>query len=358
MPFKSIIHDVKGELGSISRKGKSRSLRVVQDSLVCINAFKQSCWANMPYELFRDVLMRIEASEVTWPTRKTVVSCAGVCRNWREIMKEIVKTPEISGKLTFPISLKQVKVTALLVQRRVVVTGMGVVTPLGHEPDVFYNNLLEGVSGISEIETFDCAQFPKRIAGEIKSFSTDGWVAPKFSKRMDKFMLYSLTAEKKALQDGGVNEDVMEELDKTKCGVLIGSVMGGMKVFNDAIEALRISYRKMNPFCVPFATTNMGSTMLAMDLRFPLTVQPFFDRPVVVITTFFWILQVPYYLDEATGWGLEVSELKKQLQEAKSNGITVRALVVINPGNPTGQGIMESVEKGEVTWRLLGLVLM
>ncbi|KAL1059671.1 hypothetical protein V6Z11_1Z017600 [Gossypium hirsutum] len=54
---------------------------------------------------------------------------------------------------------------------------MGVVTPLGHEPDVFYNNLLEGVSGISEIETFDCAQFPKRIAGEIKSFSTDGWVA-------------------------------------------------------------------------------------------------------------------------------------------------------------------------------------
>ncbi|TYH67623.1 hypothetical protein ES332_D06G201300v1 [Gossypium tomentosum] len=159
-----------------------------------------------------------------------------------------------------------VKVTALLVQRRVVVTGMGVVTPLGHEPDVFYNNLLEGVSGISEIETFDCAQFPKRIAGEIKSFSTDGWVAPKFSKRMDKFMLYSLTAEKKALQDGGVNEDVMEELDKTKCGVLIGSAMGGMKVFNDAIEALRISYRKMNPFCVPFATTNMGSTMLAMDL--------------------------------------------------------------------------------------------
>ncbi|MBA0826044.1 hypothetical protein Goarm_010937 [Gossypium armourianum] len=63
MPFKSIIHDVKGELGSISRKGKSRSLRVVQDSLVCINAFKQSCWANMPYELLRDVLMRIEASE-------------------------------------------------------------------------------------------------------------------------------------------------------------------------------------------------------------------------------------------------------------------------------------------------------
>ncbi|KAF2304165.1 hypothetical protein GH714_028186 [Hevea brasiliensis] len=151
-------------------------------------------------------------------------------------------------------------------QRRVVVTGMGVVTPLGHDLDVFYNNLLEGVSGITQIEAFDCDQFPTRIAGEIKSFSTDGWVAPKLSKRMDKFMLYMLTAGKKALADGGITEDIMDELDKAKCGVVIGSAMGGMKVFNDAIEALRISYKKMNPFCVPFATTNMGSAMLAMDL--------------------------------------------------------------------------------------------
>ncbi|XP_050261209.1 uncharacterized protein LOC126706004 isoform X2 [Quercus robur] len=151
-------------------------------------------------------------------------------------------------------------------QRRVVVTGMGVVTPLGHDPDVFYNNLLECVSGVSEIEAFDCAQFPMRIAGEIKSFSTDGWVAPKLSKRMDKFMLHMLSAGKKALADGGITEDVMNELDKVRCGVLIGSAISGMKVFNDAIEALRISYKKMNPFCVPFATTNMGSAMLAMDL--------------------------------------------------------------------------------------------
>lgn len=70
----------------------------------------------------------------------------------------------------------------------------------------------------------------QRIAGEIKSFSTEGWVAPKLSKRMDKFMLYLLTAGKKALADGGVTEDVMKELDKLKCGVLIGSAMGGMKV--------------------------------------------------------------------------------------------------------------------------------
>ncbi|XP_058210367.1 tubby-like F-box protein 3 [Rhododendron vialii] len=116
MSFKSIIQDMRGELGSISRKGfdvkfgygfRSRSHRVVQDSSVVIDALKQSCWANMPPELLRDVLMRIEASELTWPPRKNVVACAGVCRSWRENMKEIVKTLEVSGKLTFPISLKQ-----------------------------------------------------------------------------------------------------------------------------------------------------------------------------------------------------------------------------------------------------------
>lgn len=115
--FKSIIQDVKDEIGNISRKGfdhvkfgyglRSRSHRVVQDSSVVVDALKQSCWASMPPELLRDVLMRIEKSESTWPPRKNVVACAGVCRNWREIMKEIVKTPEVSGKLTFPISLKQ-----------------------------------------------------------------------------------------------------------------------------------------------------------------------------------------------------------------------------------------------------------
>lgn len=150
--------------------------------------------------------------------------------------------------------------------RRVVVTGMGVVSCLGHDPDTFYNNLLAGKSGITDIESFDCKDFPTRIAGEIKYLSTDGWVAPKFSKRMDKFMLYLLTAGKKALEDGGMSPEVLKELDKAKCGILIGSALGGMKVFNDAIEALRVSYRKMNPFCVPFATTNMGSAMLAMDL--------------------------------------------------------------------------------------------
>ncbi|KAI7744240.1 hypothetical protein M8C21_001000 [Ambrosia artemisiifolia] len=120
MSFKSILQDMKGDFGSISRKGfglRSRSQRVVEErSLVVVDALKQSCWANMPPELLRDVLMRIEASECTWPPRKNVVCCAGVCRNWREIMKDIVKNPEFSGKLTFPISLKQPGPRSSLIQ--------------------------------------------------------------------------------------------------------------------------------------------------------------------------------------------------------------------------------------------------
>jgi 3-oxoacyl-[acyl-carrier-protein] synthase II len=77
---------------------------------------------------------------------------------------------------------------------------------------------------------FDMWVCVQRIAGEIKSFSTDGWVAPKLAKRMDKFMLYLITAGKKALENGGLTEEVRNELDKTRCGVLIGSAMGGMKV--------------------------------------------------------------------------------------------------------------------------------
>ncbi|KAG4929300.1 hypothetical protein JHK82_046361 [Glycine max] len=72
------------------------------------NAMEQSWWANMPHELLREVLLRIESSESTWPLRRSVVACGGVCRTWRRlIVKEIVKPPQFSSNITFPISLKQ-----------------------------------------------------------------------------------------------------------------------------------------------------------------------------------------------------------------------------------------------------------
>jgi tubby and related proteins len=69
---------------------------------------QQGRWANLPPELLLDVIQRVEASEATWPARRQVVVCAAVCRSWREVTKEVVKTPEECGRITFPISLKQV----------------------------------------------------------------------------------------------------------------------------------------------------------------------------------------------------------------------------------------------------------
>lgn len=67
-----------------------------------------SCWASIPPELLRDILKRVEESEHQWPRRKSVVACSGVCSTWREVTKDLVRGPEFTGKLTFPVSLKQV----------------------------------------------------------------------------------------------------------------------------------------------------------------------------------------------------------------------------------------------------------
>ncbi|XP_062098974.1 tubby-like F-box protein 8 [Humulus lupulus] len=116
MSFRSIVRDVRDGFGSLSRRsfevrlpghsrGKSHgSVHELHEQPLVI---QNSRWASLPPELLRDVIKRLEASESTWPTRKHVVACAAVCRSWREICREIVKSPEFSGKITFPVSLKQ-----------------------------------------------------------------------------------------------------------------------------------------------------------------------------------------------------------------------------------------------------------
>lgn len=116
MSFRSIVRDVRDGFGSLSRRsfdvrllghnrGKSQgSVHELHDQPLLVQS---SRWASLPPELLHDVIRRLEASESTWPARKHVVSCAAVCRSWREMCKEIVKSPELSGKITFPVSLKQ-----------------------------------------------------------------------------------------------------------------------------------------------------------------------------------------------------------------------------------------------------------
>ncbi|CAN6451372.1 unnamed protein product [Victoria cruziana] len=227
-------------------------------------SFNSSSFPNQPSEVSHDHYQYSRACTFSGE-RGLLLLSADAVGHGRKRSNSIAAAAERTTQPTNKVSTENKKATK---QRRVVVTGMGVVTSLGHDPDTFYQNLLDGISGISEIESFDCSGFPTRIAGEIKSFSPDGWVAPKIAKRVDKFMLYMLTAGKKALIDGGLTEETMsmENVDVAKCGVLIGSGIGGIRVLHDNVAASMLSHKKMNPFCVPFAVSNMGSAMLAMDL--------------------------------------------------------------------------------------------
>ncbi|GFY96471.1 tubby like protein 10 [Actinidia rufa] len=116
MSFRSIVRDVRDGFGSLSRRGfevrlpghhRGKSHGAVHELYDRPLVIQNSCWASLPQELLRDVIKRLEASESTWPARKHVVACAAVCRSWREMCKEIVQSPEFSGKITFPVSLKQ-----------------------------------------------------------------------------------------------------------------------------------------------------------------------------------------------------------------------------------------------------------
>lgn len=134
MPFRSIVRELKeigegisnmyrrgGEAKHVHRHGKSHiapecSLPPPPSSSSSSSSSSswQSRWANLPPELLLDIIQRLEASETSWPARRALVACASVCRLWREITKDVIKTPEQCGLLTFPISLKQVNFTLLL----------------------------------------------------------------------------------------------------------------------------------------------------------------------------------------------------------------------------------------------------
>lgn len=154
-------------------------------------------------------------------------------------------------------------------KKRIVITGMGVVSCFGNDVDTFYQNLLAGNSGVSAITGFSCVDFPTRIAGEIKNFDSENYIDKKQARRVDKFIAYSMVSGKKALEMGRLTTESMETLDKSRCGVLIGSGMGGMGVFAEGVQTLmEKGYRKVTPFFVPFILTNMGGALLAMDLGF------------------------------------------------------------------------------------------
>lgn len=152
-------------------------------------------------------------------------------------------------------------------KKRVVITGMGIVSVFGNDVDTYYEKLLEGQSGVGYIEKFDTSNFPTKIGGEIKTFSTEGYIDGKNDRRLDDVIRYCLVSGKKALENANLGLKELDKLDKQRIGVLVGSGMGGSRATSDAMDTLiEKGYKKISPFYIPYAIPNAGSAFLAIDM--------------------------------------------------------------------------------------------
>ncbi len=149
-----------------------------------------------------------------------------------------------------------------MAKRRVVVTGLGIVCPVGNNVDTAWKNILEGKSGIGTITRFDPAPFASHIAGEVKDFDVSTVLSPKEARRVDTFIHYGLAAGIQALEDAGISKapDNAERI-----GVNIGSGIGGLPLIEETDKLLADSGpRKISPFFIPGAIINMVSGNLSI----------------------------------------------------------------------------------------------
>lgn len=154
-------------------------------------------------------------------------------------------------------------------QKRIVITGLGVVSCFGNDVDTYYQSLLEGKSGARLIDEFSCEEYPTRIAAPIKNFDVGSYIDKKQARRIDKNIAYTLVAGHKALEMSKLDKEALAQLDKIRCGILVSSGMGGMAVYSEGVETLvEKGQRWVSPFFVPYILTNMGGAMLAMDVGF------------------------------------------------------------------------------------------
>lgn len=146
-------------------------------------------------------------------------------------------------------------------KRRVVVTGMGTVNPVGQNVASTWEALINGQSGISEIEHFDASAYATQIAGTIKDLDMSDLMSPKEARKLDAFLQYAIYASAQALDDAGFTD----QLDKTRVGVAIGSGIGGLDTIEKNHAILNKSGpRRVSPFLVPASVINMAAGNVAI----------------------------------------------------------------------------------------------
>ncbi|HWR28825.1 MAG TPA: beta-ketoacyl-ACP synthase II [Negativicutes bacterium] len=154
-------------------------------------------------------------------------------------------------------------------KKRVVITGLGAITPVGNTADAFWKALLAGQSGIGKITRFDASDYDAQIAGEVKDFDPTAFIDKKEARRMDRFTQFAIAAARMALEDSGMN---LEMEDRSRIGAYVGSGIGGMDTLHDQYKTLfEKGPNRVSPFFIPMMIANMaaGQVSIAFGLQGP-----------------------------------------------------------------------------------------
>ena len=154
-----------------------------------------------------------------------------------------------------------------MARRRVVITGLGIVSPVGNSVEEAWQNIIAGVSGIAPVTRFDTSTFPVKFAGEVKNFDITQYIPAKDARRMDKFIHYGIAAGVQAVRDAGLDKE--GAADPERVGVAIGSGIGGLPLIEETKdEYIAGGVRKVSPFFVPGSIINMISGNLSIEFGF------------------------------------------------------------------------------------------
>ena len=151
--------------------------------------------------------------------------------------------------------------------RRVVITGMGAITPLGDNVKDYFEALLSGKNGISRIERFDPSPYLSQIAGEIKVFEPTKRINPKTVRRMDRFAQYALYATQEAIEDSGLLD--YSDLNPNRVGVYLSSGIGGIEILEkEIVKLIEVGPQKVSPFLVPMMIPDIASGQISIEYGF------------------------------------------------------------------------------------------
>ncbi|WP_073015682.1 MULTISPECIES: beta-ketoacyl-ACP synthase II [Clostridium] len=147
-------------------------------------------------------------------------------------------------------------------ENRVVITGMGAVTPIGNNVNDFWNNCKNGVNGVDFIKAFDTTEFEVKIAAEVKDFTTDGVIDKKEARRMDRFSQFALVASDEAIKDADLD---LEKVDRDRLGVIIGSGIGGYNTMEtEFFKLFEKGPKRVSPLYIPMAISNIAAGNVAI----------------------------------------------------------------------------------------------